>query len=141
MEMNGKQHKSLEQVLWSSNKNDTQRHLAQMGRGILIGLRESRLTVEQAERDLFNMDVYQAARRQRLNPSLIQFLEWGMELEDVLEVAPDNIEESYREMDHLLISFLGRARKPHERKGQPSVATKMRGGTERRSSDRESKSR
>lgn len=141
MEMNEKQHKSLEQVLWSSNKNDTQRHLAQMGRGILIGLRESRLTVQQAEKDLFNMDVYQAARRQRLDPLLIQFLEWGMELEDVLEVAPDNVEESYGEMDRLLVSFLGRARKSYDRKSQPSVATKMRSGAGRHASGRASMSR
>jgi hypothetical protein len=126
--MNGKQHKSLEQVLWSSNKNDTQRHLAQMGRGVLIGLWESRLTVEQAQRDLFNLDVYEAARRQRLDPSLIKFLEWGMELEDVAEIAPDNIEESYREMDRLLVSFLVRARKSHHSKRHSSITTKMRGG-------------
>jgi hypothetical protein len=125
--MNDK-HKSLEQVFWSSKKNDTQRHLAQMGRGVLIGLRESRLTVEQAQKDLFNLDVYEAARRQRLDPSLIKFLEWGMELEDVAELAPHGLDESYQEMDRLLVSFLSRSRQSRRPPSHTTVTTKMRGG-------------
>jgi hypothetical protein len=86
------------------------------------------LTVAQAQKDLFNLDVYEAVRRQRLDPSLVKFLEWGMELEDVLEVAPDSLEESYREMDRLLVSFLGRSRKSPRRPSHSFVTTKMRGG-------------
>jgi hypothetical protein len=116
MKMNSKSQKSLVNVLWASKeKKDIERHFAQMAMGVLSGLKGNRLSVEQAEKDMFNLDAYRAARRQRVDRRLIEFLEWGMELEDVLEVAPGNLEESYAKMGHLLESFFAHRHLPPER--------------------------
>ena len=82
-----------------------QRRLAQLGLGIVQALRNSIMTVQDAAQDLFNLETYQLARRRRYDPRFIEFIEWGMELEDVAELAPDGLEESYDKMEKLLISW------------------------------------
>jgi hypothetical protein len=63
--------------------------------------------VAQAEKDLFNMRIHQSAKKQGIHGNLIQFLEWGMELEDVVEVAGENgVMESYDNMIRLIFPFL-----------------------------------
>ena len=109
--------------VWSPKprKADIERHLAQKGMGILVALRESGMTIEQAQKDLFNTDVYRAARRLRLNPALIEFLEWGMELEDVAALAPRGLRESYQKMGALLRRLLAKhSRKASGRRPTPS---------------------
>ncbi len=120
MKTNPKSQKSLVHVLWASKgKKDIERHFAEMALGVLFGLKERRLSVEQAQKDMFNMDAYEAARRQRVDRRLIRFLEWGMELDDVLDVAPESLEESYAEMSHLLDSFFAHR---HGRKGRTTAS-------------------
>jgi hypothetical protein len=96
-----------------------QRRLAQAGLGVLKALRGGTMTIKHAEDDLFNVDTYRAARRRRFDPSLVTFLEWGMELGDVADLAPDGIEESYGNMEQLLLrvisASLGNRRRPTKR--------------------------
>jgi hypothetical protein len=94
---------------WNSRpKRDIERRLAQIGRGIVASLRADQTTIEQAQADLFNSDIYRGARKYRLDPALLEFLEFGMELEDVAELAPDDLHESYEQMEQLLVRVLKR---------------------------------
>jgi hypothetical protein len=101
---------NLAKVLWGSRpKCEIEHSLALLGWGLLQRLRESKMTIEDAERELFNMDVYQAVRRQRLDPALVDFLAWGMELEDVVALVPKALTESYEEMTKILLMVLRRS--------------------------------
>ena len=82
----------------SSSKKELERRLAQMGLGLVTSLQHAEIPLTHAEKDLFNLDAYTAVRKHRLNPHLVEFLEWGMELEDVAELAPRGLEESYQRM-------------------------------------------
>src|SRR5258707_14598575 len=82
-------------------KKDLERRLAQWGLGLLQALQSGDLSIAQAERDLFNMDCYQEVRRRRLDRRLLEFMQWGMELEDVAELAPAGLKESYEQMAKL----------------------------------------
>jgi hypothetical protein len=84
----------------------TQRRLAQLGLGIVQALRNSIMTVQDAAQELFNLKTYRLARRRRYDPRFIEFIEWGMELEDIAELAPDGLEESYDNMERLLLQLL-----------------------------------
>jgi hypothetical protein len=86
-----------------------ERRLALAGLGILRALRDSKMTIEEAEQELFNLDSYKAARRRRYDRRLIEFLEWGMELDDVAQLAPHAIEESYESMEQLLLSVIAQS--------------------------------
>ncbi|MBI4604780.1 MAG: DUF3969 family protein [Planctomycetes bacterium] len=86
-----------------------ERRLAQAGLGVLRALRGASMAIEDAENDLFNLATYQAARRRRLDRCLIEFLEWGMELDDVLRLAPEGLEESFRSMENLLLKVISRS--------------------------------
>jgi hypothetical protein len=99
-----------------------ERRLALAGLGLVRALREGSLTIAEAERELFNVETYRAARRRRCRGDLIRFLEWGMELDDVQQLTKDGLEESYREMERLLLRVVGansgkaksRGRKPKQ---------------------------
>ncbi len=78
-----------------------ERRLAQTGLGIVGALRDSTMSIEDAESDLFNPDTYHTMRRRRLSSQLIEFMEWGMELSDVAAVAPAALAESYLMMETL----------------------------------------
>jgi len=86
-----------------------ERRLAQAGLGVLRALRGSSMTTEDAGRDLFNLATYLAARRRRLDPGLIELLEWGMELDDVERLAPESFGESLRAMEDLLLRVISRS--------------------------------
>ncbi len=90
----------------SRDRAAAQRKLAEFGMGVLNALREGRMDIEQAERDLFNMDSCRNAKRFRLNPKFLEFLEYGMQLEDVVELAPEAMEESFTQMQDLIASVL-----------------------------------
>ena len=96
----------------SESRAATERRLAELGIGILMALEEGRGTAAEAARDLFNMDSYQAARRLRLSPDLLEFVAWGMELEDVDEFAPAAKDESFERMKQLVRRVLEDAREP-----------------------------
>ncbi len=91
----------------SPSKSDRERRLAEVGLGIVLAVRESRMALDQACKDLFNLDTYQAGRHQRLSRRLVEFLEWGMELEDVIELAPEGLAESYDRMTALAGQVIG----------------------------------
>ena len=67
------------------------------------------MTIEDAEGDLFNLDTYKAARRRRYDSDLVEFLEWGMELDDVARLTPRAMEESYQNMERQLLRVIARS--------------------------------
>lgn len=79
----------------SSSKKEAERRLAQIGLGMVLGLQNAKISLAQAQEDLFNMKNYLALRNQNSNRRLLDFMEWGMELEDVVELAPQGLPESY----------------------------------------------
>ncbi len=103
------------------SKRLLERRIAQTGLGVVRALRDSTMSIADAEADFFNLDTYRAMRRRRLSPRLIEFMQWGMELGDVETVAPDGLDESYRKMEELVLGVIsatlatkanGRRRKP-----------------------------
>ena len=88
-----------------------ERRLALAGLGMIQALRNSAISLEEAENDLFNLDTYRLAKRRKFDPKLIEFLEWGMELSDVSQLAPNGVEESYHTMERLLSRTIASARR------------------------------
>lgn len=84
-----------------------ERRLALAGLGLVRALRDGSMTIADAEREIFNGRTYRAARRRRCRGDLIRFLESGMELDDVQQLAKSGLEESYREMERLLLRVIG----------------------------------
>ena len=85
------------------------RRLAQAGLGVLRALRGASMTIEDAEHDIFNLATYQTARRRRLGRELIEFLEWGMELDDVSKLAREGLEDSFGSMEALLLKVISKS--------------------------------
>jgi hypothetical protein len=82
-------------------KKDLERRIAELGLGIVAAMQNGEMTIEQAEGELFNLDNLQEIRRRRLSPQLVELFDWGMQLEDVAELAPGNLSENYRTMSRL----------------------------------------
>lgn len=95
----------------SRTRADAERRLAEFGMGVLNALIEDRMSLQEAQRDLFNMDSYQNVRRFRFSRDLAEFLLWGMELEDVADLAPDGRGESYGKMKQLIRRVLEGSRR------------------------------
>ena len=90
----------------SPSKRLLERRLVQMGLGVLAALQRSETTFDEARRDFFNLDNYQAIKRQKLSGDTSQFFEWGMELEDVADLAPGGLGESYWRMARIASRIL-----------------------------------
>ena len=82
------------------------RQMAELALGVVAALRSSSITREQARQDLFNLDNYLRAKKLRLHPNLLEAFEWAMELEDVAELTPRDLEKSYRRIVTLLMGCL-----------------------------------
>ena len=95
----------------SLKRAGAERKLAQFGLGLLLALQEKRMTIEEAEADLFNMDSYRNIRRFRYSKDLAEFILWGMELADVAELSPAGLAESYRRMEPLIRRALATSRR------------------------------
>ena len=94
----------IDQVAGShSPRKLVERRIAQAGLGVIRALRETTMSIEDAEQDFFNLDTYRAMRRRRLSSNLIEFMQWGMELEDVAQLAPGDLDQSYESMENLLL--------------------------------------
>jgi Protein of unknown function (DUF3969) len=91
----------------TASRKDLERRLAQLALGVVLALQDGTLSLVQAQSDLLNLDTYTAARRHRLNRRLLEILEWGMELEDVAELAPQGLGESYSHMTALARQVIG----------------------------------
>lgn len=85
----------------SPSKPLLERRLVEMGIGILSALQTSQMTFDDARREFFNLDNYQALNRQKLSAALTQFFQWGMELGDVADLAPGGLAESYWRMSRI----------------------------------------
>jgi hypothetical protein len=82
----------------SSSKKEAERRLAQIGLSMVQGLQTEEISLRQSQEDLFNLKSYLALRNQHSNRRLLEFMEWGMELEDVAELAPQGLQESFGRM-------------------------------------------
>ena len=97
----------------SSSKKEAERRLAQIGLSMVQGLQSGEISLRQSQEDLFNLKSYLALRDQHSNRPLLEFVEWGMELEDVAELAPQGLQESYGRMTALDKSFVSRYPRGH----------------------------
>ena len=82
----------------SASKKEAERRLAQIGLSLVQGLQTKEISLRQSQEDLFNLKSYLALRNQHVSRPLLEFMEWGMELEDVAELAPRGLQESYARM-------------------------------------------
>jgi hypothetical protein len=89
-------------------KPELERRLAEYALGIIYALENSEITVEQAMGDLFNLDFYRAAKGNRLSKTLIELLEWGMELEDVEAISSAASVESFAKIRQLARGILAK---------------------------------
>jgi hypothetical protein len=62
--------------------------------GVVAGLRDSTLAVDDAWDELFNLENYLAIRKRGLDRDLKSLFEWGMELSNVARLAPESLPES-----------------------------------------------
>ena len=90
-------------------RRETERRLAELAIGVVAALRQASITPEQAYDDLFNLDAYQAIKRNRLDRNLKELFEWGMEIEDVAEIAPQGLERTYKAIEKLAQRVLARS--------------------------------
>ena len=71
-----------------------ERKIAEMAQGVVAGLRDSTLAVDDAWDELFNLENYLAIRKRGLDRDLKSLFEWGMELSNVARLAPESLPES-----------------------------------------------
>ena len=83
-----------------------ERRIAQLALGVVSALRAGRMTFDDAWRELFNLDVYGEAKRRGLSATVVELLQWGMELDDVADLAPDGLPESYGRIESLASQVL-----------------------------------
>jgi len=92
--------------------------LVWMARGILAQLADGKMSPADACRAVFNMDNYREIKRHRLDRRVRELWEWGMELEDVADLAPIAIDQSLAKMIELcndLLQTTGKGSKVHLR--------------------------
>jgi hypothetical protein len=98
------------QALLESGESEAvlERRLGEYALGILAAIRSGALLIEQAEEDLFNLDNLRVVRERRLAPALVELLERGMELDDVADLAPEGMNESFAAMTALAERLISR---------------------------------
>src|SRR5437762_7386614 len=85
-----------------------ERRIAEMGLGVLSALGRGEISYDQAQLDLFNLDNYVEIRRRKLSPAMIEFFERGMQLEDVVEIVPENVKPNFEKMSWLADQIIRR---------------------------------
>ena len=85
----------------SRTKRLLERRLVQLGLGVLAALQKGEMSFGDARHELFNADNYLAVKRQKLSREVVEFFQWGMELEDVADLAPGGLGESYWRMNQI----------------------------------------
>jgi hypothetical protein len=83
-----------------------QRALADVMARMVHHLRLGHINIPFAEQELFNLDVYQFAKRADIDARLLEALEWGMELDDVQPLGADHVEASLDAIARLCTSAL-----------------------------------
>src|SRR5207253_2577060 len=83
------------------SRNALQRRIAELALGVVSALREGQLTIEDSWDELFNLENYRQIRRRNLSKMLSSLFEYGMELENVAEVSPQSLSESYERIENL----------------------------------------
>ena len=79
----------------SASKQLLERRLVQMALGVMAALQKGEMSFDDARLEFFNTDNYLAVKRHKLSRELREFFELGMELEDVADLAPGGLSESY----------------------------------------------
>ena len=90
------------------DKRSRQRRIALLALGIVRALRDEKMSLDQAQDELFNPDIYRELKRQRCDRGLIELVAWGMELENVYRLVPASKAESFDAIEKLATSFLAR---------------------------------
>ncbi|MCY3021170.1 MAG: DUF3969 family protein [Planctomycetota bacterium] len=103
-------------------KEEVARYLAEQSLEIIAALRESRMSIEEAEVKLFNLENYKALLKYRLPRALVRLFGWAMEFEDVADIVPGAIIDSYRAASALARRVL--ARPPAKPRSGRAVAIK-----------------
>jgi hypothetical protein len=96
-------------------KSALERRIAELALGIVVALRSGELPVERAWDELFSLDNYRIARRKKLSRALLELFEWGLELENVAEISPASLTESYDKMEQLAQQVIRLASEPRQR--------------------------
>jgi hypothetical protein len=82
-------HNLVESILGGSpSRAYARRRVAEMALGIVEAIRHGGMPAARASEDVFTMDNRLAIRRLRLGAELVEVFQWGMQLEDVAELAP-----------------------------------------------------
>ncbi len=89
-----------------------ERKLAEIAQGVIASLRNSSLSIEEAETEIFNLNNYMALRRRRMSRELKELFEWGMELEDVVQLVPSSLPQSLDVMSELARRVIDETAKP-----------------------------
>lgn len=99
--MDPKSAKSINQFLLSArlDREQVERHFAELLLGVVHALRAGAMTVAQAEADVFNLDVRVAAEAAGIDAKLRDAMAWGMQLSDVSVLAPAKIEASFEAIE------------------------------------------
>ena len=74
--------------------------------GIVAAINESHLSVRRVCDEYFTYDNYLAVKQQRLSTDVRRLFEIGMELEDVMELSPESLDSSFREIAQLATKIL-----------------------------------
>jgi len=83
------------------------RKIAEVNLKIVNQLKRSQIRLRDAERSLYNMDMLMALREGRCSTKARRIIEWGMQLEDSLELLPEKIQEDRDDLRKLSLEILG----------------------------------
>jgi hypothetical protein len=74
--------------------------------GVVAALRKGVLGTWEATRDWFDLDTYRFFQENSLCQELLELHQWGMELDDVAEISPKSLEQSYCAIERLALRIL-----------------------------------
>ena len=100
-------------------KRWVERKLAVAALGVVAAIEEGSMSPAEGGEELFNVANYRAIKHRRLDAKVREIFEWGMELEDVAELAPESLPLSYAAIRELASGLL-RLRPPVRRGGAGS---------------------
>jgi len=116
----------------SPSRAFARRRVAEMALGIVEAIRRGRVPVPEAAEGLFTLDNYLAIRRHRLGAALVELFQWGMELEDVVEIVPGPraLDESLRSIVEIAHGVLAtpaiRFKRPRRTRAHLRASTRSR---------------
>lgn len=74
--------------------------------GILQAIKNDKLSINEAEKFLFSPYMVGELRLKKCNESIIDIIERGCELEDVLSLIPDRLLKTINELENMTLSLM-----------------------------------